>query len=692
MEGVIYDMNNPNTLVSLAYIKATKNPLEVFGNYILYSLLIAPNQMLRADELKTALSERFGLLMPQQMINSCMRILKRNGEISFLPNGAGYTIGSTKFNITEFEEKLKKLQEQEETVLKSLTEYVSDHYKISWSSEEAKKYLSLFLGAEGNGARLFLHNEIESENQRVFPSWYVGRYITHIQKKDGSLEKAYLEEIVNGMMIYNGVYQTNDYQQDKNQKFNGTVFYFDTKLLLRALGYSWDAHVQSAKELIQLITEEYGGKVGVFRQTLDELENALRKAGDRYNKGSTISNHELRIYAELNPIGASLMSEASTAVESRLKQEFGIEPPNYIDWNLEESKRNSIAATEIVDYIYDKHKCWRKGTIVNDVEIINQINILRKGDYTSRYGGRKRLPVFVTTNAELVYTFRDYVSENAESDKTSKWRTNALPIVSDNMILFRLWVPVANQYSNLPALTLARYAYSAQNPGTQFFEKLRSNAIAYQKEKGVDLINLSELRRQQFEDILVVKTEGNSDLITEEMVATSLDELIKMDNISLRDEIDGLVETVGCKDEEITKKDQHIIRLLSKPFVNKLGITRVFILLAKMWWVIATAILLILADIIVRYVVENATVAYVVSATPVVAQLVLEVLDKWFDKKDAHNFVLKYAIGHAYKKYVKRIKSKLPTEYKTYEKQVIEYCVDNTNVFNKYKRFCQNDE
>ena len=103
MKRVIFDMNNPNTLVSLAYIKANKNPLEVFCNYILYSLLVAPTQSLRADELKESLSEKFGLLMPQQMINSCVRILKRNGEISFLPNGAGYAIGDTKFNITEFE-------------------------------------------------------------------------------------------------------------------------------------------------------------------------------------------------------------------------------------------------------------------------------------------------------------------------------------------------------------------------------------------------------------------------------------------------------------------------------------------------------------------------------------------------------------------------------------------------------------
>jgi hypothetical protein len=238
---------------------------------------------------------------------------------------------------------------------------------------------------------------------------------------------------------------------------------------------------------------------------------------------------------------------------------------------------------------------------------------------------------------------------------------------------------------------LARYAHSAQNPDTQFFEKLRSSAIAYQKEKGIDLINLSELRRQQLEDILIVKTEGNSDLLTEDMVATSLDELIKMENISLHNEIDGLVKTVGGKDKEITKKDQHIIKLISKPFINKIGISRLLILFARMWWLITTAILYVFADLITEYVVENVTVTYVVTAIPIVVQLVLAALDKWFDKKDAHNFALKWAVGYVWKKYVKKIKSRLSVEDKAYEEQVIEYCLNSTKVFSKYKRFCQNN-
>ena len=44
-------MNTENTLIALAYVKETENPLEVFGNYILICLLKAPEKKLRHDEL-----------------------------------------------------------------------------------------------------------------------------------------------------------------------------------------------------------------------------------------------------------------------------------------------------------------------------------------------------------------------------------------------------------------------------------------------------------------------------------------------------------------------------------------------------------------------------------------------------------------------------------------------------------------
>lgn len=85
------------------------------------------------------------------------------------------------------------------------------------------------------------------------------------------------------------------------------------------------------------------------------------------------------------------------------------------------------------------------------------------------------MPIFVTTNSALVYGIREY----ACSEENSGLNIHALPVVTDVMILLRLWVPYAKQYSDLPAITLSRYVNSVQNKTSKFFDKLREKALEY---------------------------------------------------------------------------------------------------------------------------------------------------------------------------------------------------------------------
>lgn len=137
-------MNCQNSLVSLAYIETSKNPLQVFCNFILYLLLKAPNQTLRADEIKEQLQSDFGISMPHQIISNCTRILERKQEVIRLPHAAGYKIGDTSFDIDSFENTRQRFAEHENKLLNSLVEFVSSQYKQKWSEEEAKEYLSNF--------------------------------------------------------------------------------------------------------------------------------------------------------------------------------------------------------------------------------------------------------------------------------------------------------------------------------------------------------------------------------------------------------------------------------------------------------------------------------------------------------------------------------------------------------------------
>lgn len=688
MPEVMIDLENKNALVALAYIKTNDNPLEVFCNYILYVLLSAPNNELRADELYDKVLEKFGLDMPQQMINVCTRILKKRNDILYLRNGAGYKAINSTFDIAAFDTNFLRLHEQEDRVINAILNYVNTQYKQSWSFEDTKNKLSTFLVKEGNAAKLFLHEDITTDSI-VSPDWYISRYIQLLGQTGDSLEWQYLVEIINGIMIYQGVYQTNDYEQDRQQKFNGTCFYFDTKLVLRIMGYSWNAQVQAAKELLRLITEEYGGKVCVFEQTITEVSNALASAGRSYKNGAgNISNTELRVFAELNPTDASLFSETAESVRARINKSPYIHIVPEYDWFSKENYQFNIDVSGLNKYVQMEHPEWRAGTISNDVDVINQVNILRKNDYTQRYGGKHKLPVFVTTNTDLVYSVRNYAQTQTESDSRTSWNPHALPIVSDNMILFRLWVPVASKYTALPALTLSRYAYNAQNADRKYFETLRKTVLEYGTVNGVDMINLSDTRRMQLEDILVAETNGNSDNITEPIIATSIEELIKLENCDLHEQLDKSQQDSSQKDSAIIAQKNRIINLAAKPYYNKLGILKALIYCTKYWWLIAVCVLLLVSEKIPPLTAnENPILNLLIPMIPFAIQLILFILGKILSNENLEYLFLKPMIRYSVDKFTKKIQSNLDAEEQDYKDEIVAMCLKNTSLLRKYERF-----
>ena len=368
MNRMIIDMNNRNALISLAYIETSDNPLQVFCNFILYLLLKAPEQTLRADILKDCLQDEFGISMPQQIINNCIRLMEKRGEVARLPHGAGYKIEKTSFDIDKFEKTRLELHEHEEKLLQSLIEFVDAHYKKTWSNAEAKEYLSTFLDKEGYGAELFLKKKLELDQSHASPSLYIGRYISYLQRQDDSIESTYLNEVVYGMMVLQGIRQAGDYQQNYEQKFRGTVFYFDTKLVLRALGFSWKAQVDSAREMVRLLREKYDAEIGIFQQTLLEVRNALATAGHAIKHGKSVCDIELKLYSELYPDEAKQMEGYAENIEALLKRELGIDSITTIDRNAENARNYNIDVVGMTDYI--ENKCgWRRNVIYYDVAL-----------------------------------------------------------------------------------------------------------------------------------------------------------------------------------------------------------------------------------------------------------------------------------------------------------------------------------
>lgn len=78
------------------------------------------------------------------------------------------------------------------------------------------------------------------------------------------------------------------------------------------------------------------------------------------------------------PDEAKQMAGYTENIGALLKRKLGIDSITTIDRNTENARNYNLDVVGMTDYI--ENKCgWHRNVIYYDAEIINQINILRKG-------------------------------------------------------------------------------------------------------------------------------------------------------------------------------------------------------------------------------------------------------------------------------------------------------------------------
>lgn len=677
----VIDLGNNNALIALAYIRENNNPLIVFCNYITYCLSVTPNYILRHDELMNKIKDEFGLILPNHMLKICIRILKKEKKVEKLRNGSGYKLIDFSFNIEDFNRKRDLLKNKEDDLVDGLIKFVKKFDK-DWTNVQAREQLTNFLVELENAYNLFATGSIETINNNCLPNeWYVGRYVTNLLE-DKNASTNYLIDIVNGLMIYIGVYQTQDYLQEKNKKFRGTDFYIDTKLLLRAMGFSWTLEVNATKELIELIIAEYGGNICVFEHTIGEIESALFNAADALKRGGKIYDCELSTFAYLNKCNDYDFELYSKTVRMKIEKELNFKIKPSSDWNDLNTRKHNLDWDKLCDFIKTRHPSWKDRAIKNDMSSINNINILRKGDYSVNYGGKKRLPIFITSNSILVKDVKDYVLQHGEDDTgTANWNISSLPIITDNMLMCRLWVPKATCLTSIPILTLSRNAYAAQQASIPFLEKLKTTMLDIKGKHNVNIIDISDVRKSKLEEILIKNTCGDLEELTPEVMATSLDELINLETMNLNKSINNLQEDKEKDALTISRQEQQIIISACERYKNKIGIRRIILYIAQSWWII-TSLFFGVMSIYFYQLNQSKTICIY----PLIS-LAIKLLEKIFNRPIITDLLLKKSVNLVWEEYSNRISRTLIGIEKDYEISILKNCIAQSQLFDNYQGY-----
>lgn len=666
-----------NTIITLAYINTTDNPLHVFCNLFIYLLQTkSANGCMRIDELQNGFSSEFGLKIPIHVLKSCAIVLTNKGNIKKLRDGGGFQYIQSDFDVQQFNEQVAYRKHQEDELLQDLSEYL-EGLKVNWTLDETRNNLLDFFIKSNYAYYLFTDGgtdnwELDPDDKKISSNWYISQYLKKVEKEKGP-HFDYVIDMTRGLMIYIGLCQFPDYNENKHEKFNGTKFFFDTKLVLRYLGYSWPEMVTGTRELVNLLRTEYGGQICIFQHTYQEICSAISTEIAALAPDNTLrENWELECFRRLNSYTKEQFDMDLQFMEHKIVEDEKITIEEDVDVTKPQNKRYNLGLRKFIKHIREAHPSWKIKVVENDVNSINQINIMRRQDYNKAYGGRKKLPIFVTTNYALISSCRSFFNSEYK-EKGAQFQIHHLPVIADSALTYRLWLPKAASISpaDVPALSLSRIVYSAQQENSVFYEKFRENLKNYNGYGRISIDNLSEYYSSKLFEIVARNSDGEYENFTEEVLAQSLDEFMKIENMNKDHEIATLSENLHNISVEKTQQENDLIDAYTRRFLEHIPIRcRLLGFLSNFWWA-ASAIVVVLFTLMVNHISSmkaSSWLGYVISAILFLSPFINKLFDKFINRNI--DFIQKKIAAVDRQMYIKYFNKRANSKEKIYQQEI----------------------
>jgi hypothetical protein len=293
-------------------------------NFVNYALAVIPGDSPTAfprEAVRPSILERFNLPLPTGIVN---QLLKRATKLGFLEEVTTEAVRLTekgKREVAPIPYTLKKLNQEQATVIERFMDWVQIELGVTLTTERAEAmmldyietyYCSLMSLAETSSAFVRKLPQIEPTSEQKVAA----AFIASIAESDEALFES-VANMARGSMMVSALYSPT--LVDTTRGFRHTTIYFDTKIVLRALGYEGDAAQQATLELVQLLKRQ-GARLAVFEFTLAEIRSVIDSVGMRARNGSmwTARPGSVESYFYKLDASNSLIEQHSIRVESKI--------------------------------------------------------------------------------------------------------------------------------------------------------------------------------------------------------------------------------------------------------------------------------------------------------------------------------------------------------------------------------------
>jgi hypothetical protein len=518
-----------------AHWEAGETYVDIFLPFLAECAVSDGRPTIPVADLRAMATEKFGFSLPQDTVIAIMKRASRKdlGRIehrSFQPDLV---------QLAAYDRTAERAQAgREQVVLVDRFIAFSQGYGVEVTRDEAEEMLIKFI--EDNASSVLaatrglssLSTMVSAEQE-----YLVAAFILKIVEPDPALA-GYLERLVIGSMLATAIYTTHMAAPDA--RMDGLTVFFDTGVLLDALGHAGPESAAAALESLRVIAST-GARLACFEHTVKEVESILHAVGDQLHRprAAGVFARGVEQHALASGLGRNDLYERAVTARSDV-QALGILPTDTPD----RVPRLQINETDASELLRDTIGYHNPTALRYDLDSLMAIHLIRHG--ARRFKVEQCGAVFVTGNGLLVNAGR----------KLFGAAEGAVPVAMRLTDLVTLaWLKQPAAAPNLPKLLLSANCYAAIQPSDALMrayvekaEQLRASG-KIDEEQVYELCYGLEERR-----ILMTVTKGVSEWVTTDTVTQVMEK--RQEETQQRAEAAAAAKIAPVLEQERTRREQ----------------------------------------------------------------------------------------------------------------------------------------
>lgn len=375
----------------------------------------------------------------------------------------------------------------------------------------------------------FTNSDDFSDEEKIISSFLVDEY----EKNTENIK--YLSTIIKGLMCYQFIFY-----KDKNidNDLSDLKVFFDSSLIIYALGYSGKLRETMAKEIIKQLKDRKA-KLFCFEHTVTEIinilsacENVIEQGKAGYGQGKFTVDYFLSFDNSITRI-----NEAIINLRADIPKKIGIE---IFPISLYESKDLTpfIDEVDLKNYLIKEMniESEEERRIENDAKSITLTAYLRNGNISTDLKNAKA--IFVTHNRFLAYCSSKYLKENSHVIQTT------MPYSQLSTLL--LLTNEIKDPNNLPLTIIVENCYAAIAPSdAQWNEYIQKLNEKYERQE------ISDKDYIKYRSMRVVRNPLlKHSILKSPLTVVSLDEIQRAEERERKKEIKRILEEERKRSEE----------------------------------------------------------------------------------------------------------------------------------------------